>query len=250
MNFVEDEILLKHLAGLFLLFTLICVLAGASRVSACGWNFAVCADIFRVREVLSMFVFAPLISLMFWLLNRCLSQGKEMWVLDLLCILAIYFIACGMGIHDPSNRLLSAYRSAGVMSEDLRRSILFIDDQLGHWVFWSGFVLGTWCLGLQQLRMPLKSCMRRKWMVLFSIVSLALLGVMLTNLWNEYPKTITDLYVIGAAVSLLAVAHLIFARGVSILRLPLLCVIYVAYFGSVVGTIVCWQYRYGIICKF
>ena len=247
---VDDTVVLKRLAGLFLLFTLICVLAGGSRISAGSWNFILCADVMRVREVLSMFVFAPLICLVFWLFNRSLAQGKDIWALDLLCFLAIYFIACGMGIHDPANRLISAYRSEGVMSADLRRSIVFFDDQLGHWVFWCGFVLGTWTLGLQQLRMPLKSCMSRRWMLFFVLVSLALLGVMLTNLWNEYPKTIVDLYVIGAAGLVLAAVHLIFARGVSVLRLPLLCVIYAAYFGSVAGTLICWQCRYGIIVKF
>ncbi|MDD2599449.1 MAG: hypothetical protein PHO37_09505 [Kiritimatiellae bacterium] len=194
-----------------------------------------------------MFLFAPLICLMFWLFNRTLAQGRAPGFLDLICLLAIYCIACGMGMHDPANRLLSAYRAEGMMSADMRRSILFMDDQLGHWVFWCGFVLGSWCIGLQQLRTPLKNRMRSHTAVFFLCVSLVLLGVMLTNLWDEYPKTFADLGVIGIAVAPLLAAHLIFARKVSILRLPVLWVIYPAYIGSVVGTLLCWQLRYGII---
>jgi len=250
ISFVDDKILLKRLAVLFLVFALICVSAGASRMASCGWNYAPVADVLRVREILSICVFAPLISVMFWLFNRCLAQGRQSWTLDILCLLSIYFVACGMGMHDPANRLISAYRSEGMMAEDLRRSIIFIDDQLGHWVFWSGFVLGTWCIGLQQLRMPLKARMSFKWLSVFLTVSVLLLGVMLTNLWDEYPKTITDLYVIGAAVSLVAVVHLLYVRRVSVLRMPVLCVIYPAYIGSIVGTLISWQCRYGIMGNF
>ncbi|MFA7172905.1 MAG: hypothetical protein WC340_05740 [Kiritimatiellia bacterium] len=242
----KDKIILRKLAWLFLLFVVVCVAAGASRIATSGFNFVVCFDILRVRELLSMFVFAPLICLIFWLFNRTLSQGQNLWFMDLICLLAIYCVACGMGIHDPANRLLSAYRSGGMMSANVRRSILFIDDHLGHWVFWCGFVLGSWCMGLQQLRTPLKNRMRLHWAVIFLSVSLVLLGVILTNLWDEYPKTFADLGVIGAAVAPLLAAHLIFARKVSLLRLPVLCVIYPAYIGSVVGTLLCWQLRHGI----
>jgi hypothetical protein len=34
-------------------------------------------------------------------------------------------------------------------------------------------------------------------------------------------------------------------RGVGLLRLPVLCVIYPAYFGSIAGTLACWLVRYG-----
>jgi len=250
MNPDDDEMVLRKTAALFLLFSLICVAAGASRLAPGGWNFAPCADILRVRELLSMFVFAPLICLVFWLFNRALAQGRDLRSMDLLCLLAIYCIACGMGMHDPANRLLSAYRSELVISAELHRSIVFIDDQLGHWVFWCGFVLGTWCIGLQQLRMPLQRRMRGRWLVLFAAVSAVLLGVMLTNLWDEYPKTAADLSVIGGAAAFLMAVHLLFARSVSVLRLPVLLVIYPAYAGSVIGTLICWQFRYGIFCKF
>lgn len=246
----NDKIVLRKVGGLFLFFAVICVAAGASRLAKSGVNFVVCADVMRVRELLSMFVFAPLICLVFWLFNRILAQGRDLWSLDLMCLLAIYCIACGMGMHDPANRLLSAYPSKGMMSPDLRNTILFLDDQLGHWVFWCGFVLGSWCMGFQQLRTPLKGRMRAHWVVAFSLVSLVLLGVMLTNLWDEYPKTFADLGVIGAAVAPLLLAHLIFARKVSMLRVPVLYVIYVAYIGSIVGTLICWQFRHGIIWKF
>jgi hypothetical protein len=94
--------------------------------------------------------------------------------------------------------------------------------------------------------MPLKARMTMGWSTLFLLVSFALLFVMLTNLWDEYPRTVKDLYVIGSAVALPLVTHVVFFRGVSVLRMPVLCVLYPAYIGSIAGTLICWQYRYGI----
>lgn len=242
----NDKRFIKRLAMLFLLFTLVCVAAGFSRLSTSAWNLSRCADVLRVRELLSMFVFAPVISIFFWLFYRCLARDAVNRVMDLLCILAIWFIACGMGIHDPANCLSGVYKAQLQTNPNLGRSIVFIDDQLGHWVFWCGFVLGTWCLGIQQLLKPLAERMSLVWIAVFTVVSLALMGVMLTNLWNEYPKTRADLIVIGVAFGALIPLQMVLARGVSLLRMPVLYVVYTAYAGSVAGTLICWQFRYGI----
>ena len=76
-------------------------------------------------------------------------------------------------------------------------------------------------------------------------VSAAFLWVMLTNLWDEYPKTRVDLGVIAAAVALPLCMQRVWCRGVSVLRLPVLVVIVPAYLGSIAGTLLCWLVRYG-----
>jgi hypothetical protein len=160
-------------------------------------------------------------------------------------VLSIYCVACGMGLHDPANRMVSVYRHTGALSPEVRRSLVFLDDQLGHWVFWAGFVLGTWVLGIQQALAPLKERMAAGWRAGLGCVGAALLWVMLTNLWDEYPKTRADLGVIAAAALGPLAAHLAFCRTAGLWRLPVLLVIYPAYFGSIAGTLACWLIRYG-----
>jgi len=100
-------------------------------------------------------------------------------------------------------------------------------------------------LGVQQVLTPLKERMAWRWRIGLGAVSAALLWVMLTNLWDEYPKTRADLGVIVAAVLVPFCTQMCVRRGVSLMRLPVLLVIYPAYFGSVAGTLICWLIRYG-----
>jgi len=120
-----------------------------------------------------------------------------------------------------------------------------LDDQLGHWIFWGCFVLGTWVLGIQQVLTPLKEKMTWSWSAGFFTVSAVLLWVMLTNLWDEFPQTRVDLCVIAAALAVPLAVHMRICPRPGLFRLPVLCVIYPAYFGSIIGTLLCWLIRYG-----
>lgn len=244
---MTDQDVLRRLAGLFGVFTAVCLLAGASRMHPGAWELRAFGDVLRVREALSMFIFAPALSALFWLIFRTVGRGRSHAAAEVLMALAIYFVACGMGIHDPTNRMETVYRSTGALSPEVRRSLMYLDDQLGHWVFWGGFVLASWVMGVQQALAPLRERMARPWRIGFGCVSAALLGVMLANLWDEYPKTRVDLCVIAVAVVVPLAAHLTVSRQVGLLRLPVLCVIYPAYIGSIAGTLACWLIRYGKI---
>ncbi len=234
--------MLGRLAALLVAFAAVCLVAGASRMRPAAWELTAFGDVLRVREALSLFVFAPAVCVLFWLLARTLGSGG---VGDALMVLCVYCVACGMGLHDPSNRLVDVYGRAGALAPAVRRSLDYLDDGLGHWVFWAGFVLGTWVLGVRQTRAPLRAPMGWGWRVVFVSVAGALLWVMLSNLWDEYPKTRADLGVIVAAAAVPLAAHLVGCRRVGLWRLPVLLVVYPAYFGSVAGTLVCWWVRYG-----
>ncbi|HRR33316.1 MAG TPA: hypothetical protein P5026_04415 [Kiritimatiellia bacterium] len=235
-----DDETLKRLLGLFTVFSLVCLLAGSSRMCPSAWQLRPFGDILRIREALSMFVFAPVIGVLFWMLVRTVARGHVNRTVEVLMVLTIYFIACGMGMHDPTNRMSVVYRGSQASLPDLFESIRYLDDDLGHWIFWGGFVLGTWVFGLQQLLTPLRERMNWQWRCGFGVVSLVLLWVMLTNLWDEYPKTLEDLCVVAAAVSVPLAFHVIARRDVGLLRLPVLCVIYPAYLGAIAGTLICW----------
>jgi hypothetical protein len=242
---MTDRAVLRRLTVLFAVFAIVCLLAGASRMCPPRWQLATFGDVLRIREALSMFVFAPALGVLFWLIYKTLGRGRTCGAVDVLMVLSVYCVACGMGMHDPANRMVAVYRLAGGLTPEVRRSLLFFDDQVGHWIFWSGFVLGTWVLGLQQALSPLEQKMGAVWRAALGCVSGALLWVMLTNLWDEYPKTRVDLGVIAAAVALPLSVQLIRCRGVSLWRLPVLFVIYPAYIGSIVGTVAFWLIRYG-----
>ena len=235
-----DHETLTRLLGLFVLFGVVCLLAGASRMCPPAWQLRTFGDILRVREALSMFVFAPAIGVLFWLMVRTMAQGRPSRAVEVLMVLTIYLIACGMGMHDPTNRMESFYRGSQAKLPELFASIRYLDDALSHWIFWGGFVLGTWVFGLQQLLMPLRGRMGGRWRCGFAAVAAALLWVLLTNLWDEYPKTRVDLCVIAAAVGVPLAFHVIARRDVGMLRLPVLCVVYPAYLGAIAGTLICW----------
>lgn len=241
----NDGHVLKRLLTEFVILAAVCLFAGASRVAPSAWQLHSFGDVLRIREALSMFVFAPAIGVLFWLLVRAVAQDRPSRSVEILMVLTVYFIACGMGMHDPVNRMGIVYRTSPGLTPALHRTLVYLDDELGHWIFWAGFVLGSWVFGLQQLVTPLQGKMSWPWRCGFGAVALALLWVMLTNLVGEYPQTRVDLCVIAAAVLVPAAFHLAMRRKISLFRLPALCVIYPAYFGSMAGTMLYWWARYG-----
>jgi len=242
---VSDQTVLRRLLTLFTLFAGICLLAGASRMCPPAWQLTPFGDVLRWREALSMLVFAPAVAVVFWFLVRAVARERPHPAVQALMVLAVYFVACGMGMHDPVNRMFTVYSHDANLAPAVRQTLVYLDDDLGHWIFWGGFVLGTWVFGIQQVLTPLKERMSALWRWGFGLVSAALLWVMLTNLWDEYPKTRVDLCVIALAVAGPAAVHVVCRRGVGLWRLPVLCVIYPAYFGSIAGTLICWLVRYG-----
>lgn len=236
---MNDSAILKRLLILFGVYSVVCLLAGASRMCPPAWQLQPFGDVLRIREALSMFVFAPIIGVLFWLMVRAVAGGRPHRAVEVLMVLTVYFIACGMGMHDPTNRMEAVYRGSQAAPE-IMQSLRYLDDDLSHWIFWGGFVLGSWVAGLQQLLSPLREKMGWAWRCGFGAIAAALLWVMLTNLWDEYPKTLVDLCVIVAAVVVPLGFHLVARRSVGLLRLPVLCVIYPAYLGSVIGTLLCW----------
>jgi hypothetical protein len=236
----SDREVLRRISILMAAFALVCLCAGASRMAAPSWQLRTFGDALRVREALSMFVFAPAVVLLFWLNAHAIGRGRMPLALQVPMVLAVYFIACGMGMHDPVNRMQTVY-PASMLPPAVWRTMEYLDDHLGHWVFFCGFMLGTWVIGTQQVLAPLDSKMGWRWRALFICISLVLLWVMLTNLWDEYPKTRVDLCVIALAAAVPSAAHVALRRKTGLMRLPLLLVIYTAYFGSIAGTLIRWR---------
>lgn len=237
----SDRQTVRRLVALFAAFAAVCLCAGASRLAPPAWELAPVGGLLRVREALSMFVFAPALMVLFVLIARAVGRGALPPVMLVLAVLSVYFVACGMGLHDPADRLGGAF--AGPSPAGLHETLDFLDNHLGHWVFWAGFVLGTWVLGIQQARAPLDAPVSWKGTTALLALAAILLYVMLTNLWDEYPSTIRDLFVIAAAVSVPTAAGIL-RRAAGLRRLPVLLVVLPAFWGSILGTVLCWLVRY------
>jgi hypothetical protein len=239
----SDGKTVRTLLVLFAGLAITALAAGASRMSQTGWQMGICGDILTWRVALSMFLFAPAIGVMFWLIARAVGRGNPSPACCVLTVLTVYFVACGMGMHDPMNAMQAAYSASSAVPAPMKRTLDFFDDRLGHWVFWAGFVLGSWVLGIQQVVTPLDRKLSWKAVCAILVASAAMLWVMLTNLWDEYPKTKQDLCVIAWAAVLPTGAWI--GSSVPMRRLPMLVLLLPAYWGSIVGTIACWVKRYG-----
>lgn len=247
MHQTDDSHTLRRLVFLLALTAGVCLAAGASRMAPPAWQLHTFGDVLRIREAFSMFLFAPALALLFWLVLRCLARDRPHPFAQALAILAVYFIACGMGMHDPVNRMTSAYAPVReAMPPAIWNTWEYLDDRLGHWIFWAGFVLATWTAAIQQILAPFDAPIPRPWRAVLLAIAAALLAVMLTNLWDEYPKTLADLCVIFLAAALPLALHL--TRRAPLARLPLLWIVYPAYFGSIAGTLACWAVR-GLLTK-
>ena len=189
-----------------------------------------------------MFLFAPAFAVLFGFLVRRTGRGRVNPFVAAASLLAVYFIACGMGMHDPANRMCGFY-PAEAMQPSVRRSLAYFDDVLGHQVFWTGFVLATWSVGVQQVLTPLDGRVPSSAAWTIGAVDAALLFVFFTNLAFEFPQTKQDCLVVLAAAFLPTAFWLFRTRGRGLLRMPMLLVILPVYWGSVVVTWGYWLWK-------
>lgn len=207
----------------------VALVAGWNRMWPPAFMLRSCGDVLRWREALSMLLLAPLLVVLLWRLYRLASAGRHnRW--GVVFLAGAYFLGVGMGMHDVCDLLGRAYPSA---PEPLRRSLDFFDTDLGHWVFFAGFVLTSTAAAAAQLERPLQQPMGWVLTAVFGLLSVPLLFVMLTNLMFE--KTGPDLVVIAATALLIAALH--GKRRVGMRRLPLLCLLYPCYVLAVLGTV-------------
>lgn len=229
---MHDEVRTRRLACLLLALGAAMILAGWSRVWPPAAVLRPCADVMRWRELLSMVVFAPLLSVLLWLVFAVVSENQ----LEPLAggfVAGVYLLGCGMGMHDPCNLLRAAYPG---LPGPLGASLRFFDDDLGHWLFWLGFLTCSIVAGVQQLRHPLAIPMSQRARAFFLLLGLPIAFVMLTNLvWED---TRRDLAVIAATALVTGTMHAV--RRVPLSRTPLLWVLYPPYAAAVIGSLVYW----------
>jgi hypothetical protein len=215
----------------------VAVLAGWCRMRTPAFLLhAAGGDVLRWREALSMLLFAPILSLLLWRVFVLVNGGNARGKLGALMVLAVYLLGAGMGIHDPTNLLGTVY--ARTAPPALMHSLRFFDDDLGHYVFWAGFVLATVATGLAQAYQPLAAPLPWRRCGALVLLSLPMLAVMWHNLVRE--NTGRDVTVIVAALLFVALAQV--GRRVPLRHAPILWFLYPAYAGSVLWTLACWAW--------
>ena len=228
----HDSERIRTAAVTMVILCIVGMAAGWSRMRPPAFLLVNCGDVLRWREALSMMFFAPLLVLVLWKIFLVASDNKlDAWTTAF--VAGVYFLGLGMGMHDTCDLLGRIYRDA---SPQLRQSLDFFDNKLGHWVFFVGFVTASVAAGVQQLRHPLTGKMTWAQTALFLVLSTPMMLVMVTNLM--YEKTGVDLCVIAGAIVLVVGGHCHWR--INLRRLPILWVLYPAYTVAVVGTLLYW----------
>ena len=157
----------------------------------------------------------PLISLVaFYLLKKTVEYDsparneRAHLVINLTFIIGIYLLGASYGDHEVTNYLHQRFCIAD-SSGDLCRIVIFNDDEFGHWVFFTGFVMMNAALLFLQNIFPYKAGLTKSDVGLLLLNSLFLGAGILANLGFE--EIGLDLYVV-ALLSFLSI-YLLWKKG-------------------------------------
>lgn len=183
----------------------------------------------------------PLISLVaFYLLKKTIEydsparEGRAHIAWNLVFIIGLYLLGASYGDHEVTNYLHHRFCLDDTTS-DLCRIIIFNDDEFGHWVFFTGFVMVNGALLFLQNIFPYGEPLTGADVGLLSFNALFLGAGILANLGFE--EIGLDLYV----VALLAIlsAYLLWRPG----RQPLFLYYTVAYWFGLIASVVAQAMR-------
>lgn len=231
---------LKRAKTLLVYLAVVCglvVLAGINRKA--GFQFlnmtfgAGC----RVRDYVVVFGITPATIGVLWLMLR-FYRGHESLIASLLFIMGVLMLGVGFGMHEPTNFMVKHYQKG--ISPEVRESLLFFDDQLGHWAFFVGFMLIALSGVFAEMRKPFDEALP-KWM--FSVVvvlGLIAAYVIYKNMVNE--RTLVDILVLLSTVIIAGADH--FVKGSpSLRRLPILTALYLSCGIGALATLIGWSIR-------
>lgn len=190
-------------------------------------------DALRVRDLLALFLFAPTVIILGWILLKTTCVGKSV-MLEGAVILGIFFLGMGFGMHEPMNVLNGKIANT---PKALGESLNFFDNYLGHWLFFAGFVIMTVSLSAAETRDPQENPVPG-WILASTIISgLAVAVSIYGNMFNE--KAGVDIAVLGACLLAMFVFHMINGRA-SLLRIPITLLIYIAFGLGSLATLLKW----------
>jgi hypothetical protein len=178
----------------------------------------------------------PLISLVaFYLLKKTIEydsparEGRGHLVVNLTFIIGVYLLGASYGDHEVTNYLHMRF-CPNDSTSDLCRIVIFNDDEFGHWVFFTGFVMMNAALLFLQNLFPHKEQLIGKDIVWLAANSIFLGAGILANLGFE--EIGLDLYIVALLTFLST--YFLWKRG----RQPLFIYYTSAYWLGLVGSLI------------
>lgn len=194
-------------------------------------------DVLRVCDLLTLFAISPLgVAIMWDYMDSCEAKARR-W-LCLVFVLGVFLLGMGFGMHEPSN----AMQIAGYSKiQDVRESLLFFDDKLGHWIFFAGMILSLVALSAAETANPFERPIPR-WMTALSAIAGASGAVSLYGNMVNDQRTSVDMGVVLACLALIALCH--WRSGFAGLnRLPMTLSFYVCLGAGSIATYGVWIVR-------
>ena len=205
---------MKRIHTLLAVQSFVAILVSINRLGPWTLGYVLPNEFLRWVDLNNM-IFLPLISLVaFYLLKKTIEynslerDGRAHLVINLTFIIGIYLLGASYGDHEVTNYLHHRFCLED-SSSDLCRIVIFNDDEFGHWVFFTGFVMMNAALLFLQCIFPHQGELSKSDIGLLLLNSLFLGAGIFANLGFE--EIGLDLYVI-ALLALLSV-YLLWKKG-------------------------------------
>ena len=231
---------MQRIHSLLAVQSIVAILVSINRLGTWTLGYVLPNEFLRWVDFNNMLVL-PLVSLVaFYLLKKTIEynsparEGRAHIAWNLVFIIGLYLLGASYGDHEVTNYLHHRFCLDDTTS-DLCRIIIFNDDEFGHWVFFTGFVMVNGALLILQNIFPYGDQLTGADVGLLSFNALFLGAGILANLGFE--EIGLDLYV----VALLAIlsAYLLWRRG----RQPLFIYYAVAYWLGLIASFVAQAMR-------
>ena len=122
-----------------------------------------------------------------------MREGRNHLIINLVFIIGVYLLGASYGDHEVTNYLHGRFCLTDSTS-DVCRIVIFNDDEFGHWIFFTGFVMMNAALLYLQNLFPHKEQLTGKDIPLLIVNSIFLGAGILANLGFE--EIGLDLYVV------------------------------------------------------
>ena len=190
---------MKRIHSLLAVQSVVAILVSINRLGTWTLGYVLPNQFLRWVDFNNMLIL-PLISLVaFYLLKKTIEydspmrEGRNHLIINFVFIIGVYLLGASYGDHEVTNYLHGRFCLTD-SSSDLCRIVIFNDDEFGHWVFFTGFVMMNAALLYLQNLFPHKEQLTGKDIALLIVNSIFLGAGILANLGFE--EIGLDLYVV------------------------------------------------------
>jgi len=190
---------MKRIHSLLAVQSVVAILVSINRLGTWTLGYVLPNQFLRWVDFNNMLVL-PLISLVaFYLLKKTIEydspmrEGRNHLIINLVFIIGVYLLGASYGDHEITNYLHGRFCLTDSTS-DVCRIVIFNDDEFGHWIFFTGFVMMNAALLYLQNLFPHKEQLTAKDIPLLIVNSIFLGAGILANLGFE--EIGLDLYVV------------------------------------------------------